>query len=84
MQHFTLPHLPAHAGDSTAKIFSAIVHKWACSEAIKTNTSHVTSNQSRWKHIMHKTTEGIMKVQKKTNCLNFLVQPKFLTQSHKW
>ena len=20
MQHFTLPHLPAHAGDSTAKI----------------------------------------------------------------
>ena len=48
MQHFTLPHLPAHAGDSTAKIFSAIVHKWA-SEAIKTNTSHVTSNQKKVK-----------------------------------
>ena len=49
MQHFTLPHLPAHAGDSTAKIFSAIVLKWACSEAIKTNTSHVTSNQKQVK-----------------------------------
>ena len=49
MQHFTLHHLPAHAGDSTAKIFSAIVHKWACSEAIKTNTSNVTSNQKQVK-----------------------------------
>lgn len=47
MQHLTLPHLPAHAGDSTAKIFPAIAHKWACSEAIKTNTSNVTSNQKQ-------------------------------------
>ena len=32
---------------------------------------------------MHKTTEGIMKAQKKTNRLIFLVQSKFRTQSHK-